>query len=72
MGVAVPESESYLVGKTVEIKYNNQVVQVLINDTGGFGNLGRTLDLQPGVWKAFGFSDEYSWGVRTVQYRIID
>ena len=50
MGVAVPESESYLVGKTIEVKYADQTVRVLINDTGGFGDLGRTLDLQPGVW----------------------
>jgi len=71
MGVAVPISQSYLLGKTIEIKYGSTVITTVINDTGGFGG-DRVLDLQPGIWKAFGFSNEYTWGVRTVQYRILN
>jgi hypothetical protein len=32
---------------------------------------GRSLDLQPGVWRAFGFASEFDWGVRTVNWRVI-
>ena len=28
----------------------------------------RSLDLQPGVWKAFGFSSYLDWGLRTVNF----
>ena len=31
----------------------------------------RVLDLQPGVWKAFGFSSCNAWGLRTVSYRFL-
>ena len=50
------------------------------HETTGFGgalkNLGmgggsRALDLQPGVFKAFGFSTCQAWGVRTVSYRFL-
>ncbi|MCL2882986.1 MAG: RlpA-like double-psi beta-barrel domain-containing protein [Coriobacteriia bacterium] len=71
-GVAVPVSQRYLVGKTIEVKYGGMTITTVVNDTGGFESLGRALDLQPGVWKYFGFSSEDAWGVRTVQYRIID
>lgn len=74
MGVAIPTSwpnyGSYL-GRTVEISYNGQTVLATINDTGNMGGGSRALDLQPGVWKAFGFSSCLDWGVRTVSYRIL-
>jgi len=71
MAVAVPVAWSYLLGRTIEIEYNGIVVTALINDTGPFAIWGRDLDLQPGVWKAFGFESTYDWGVRTVRYRVI-
>lgn len=74
MGVAIPMSwpnyRSYF-GRTVEISYNGQTVLATINDTGGMGGGSRSLDLQPGVWKAFGFSSCLDWGLRTVSYRIL-
>jgi rare lipoprotein A (peptidoglycan hydrolase) len=72
MGVAVPVGWYYLLGRHVEIEYKGIVVVALINDTGPFAYLGRVLDLQPGVFKAFGFDSEDAWGVRTVNYRILD
>lgn len=74
MGVAIPMSwprywEYY--GCTVEISYNGQTVLATINDCGGMGGGSRSLDLQPGVWKAFGFSSCLDWGLRTVSYRIL-
>ncbi len=71
MGVAVPAEWSYLLGSTVEIAYGDIVVTATVNDTGGFLRYGRSLDLQPGVWKAFGFSSVYDWGVRTVSWRVV-
>ena len=38
---------------------------------GGMGGGSRSLDLQPGVWKAFGYSSCDDWGLRTVSYRIL-
>ena len=35
------------------------------------GGGSRVLDLQPGVWKAFGFSSCNDWGLRTVSYRFL-
>ncbi|MDR3308067.1 MAG: RlpA-like double-psi beta-barrel domain-containing protein, partial [Coriobacteriales bacterium] len=70
-GVAVPVGWAYLLGSTIEIKYGDMVVTGYINDTGGFGGYGRALDLQPGIWKAFGCNTEYEWGVRTIQWRIV-
>ena len=74
MGVAVPlawpNARSYL-GHAVEIKYGGKTVVATINDLGGMGGGSRHLDLQPGVFKAFGFNSCNSWGVRTVQYRIL-
>ena len=74
MGVAVPMSmPGYrsLLGRSVEIKYNGKTVIARINDCGYMGGGSRVLDLQPGVFKALGFSSCQAWGVRTVQYRIL-
>lgn len=74
MGVAVPTAwpnyRSYF-GKTVEIKYGGKTVYATVNDCGGMGSGARHLDLQPGVFKAFGFSTCQAWGVRTVSYRFL-
>lgn len=74
MGVAVPMSmpnyRSYF-GRTVEIKYNGMTVYATVNDCGGMGGGSRVLDLQPGVWKAFGYSSCRGWGLRTVTYRFL-
>ena len=74
MGVASPMSwpnyRSYL-GHAVEIKYGGKTVVATINDCGNMGGGSRALDLQPGVFKAFGFSTCQAWGVRTVSYRIL-
>ena len=71
MCVAVPAAWGYLLGRTIQVEYNGIVITTTINDTGGFAIYGRVLDLQPGIWRAFGFDNEYDWGVRTVRYRII-
>ena len=74
MGVAVPMSwpnyRSYL-GRAVEIKYGGKKVIATVNDCGNMGGGSRALDLQPGVFKAFGFSTCQAWGVRTVSYRFL-
>ena len=74
MGVAVPMSwpnySSYL-GRSVEISYNGMTVVATVNDCGYMGGGSRSLDLQPGVFKAFGFSTCQEWGVRTVSYRFL-
>ena len=74
MGVAVPKSlsnyRSYF-GRTVEIVYGGQTVYATVNDCGNMGGGSRVLDLQPGVWKAFGFSSCKDWGLRTVKYRFL-
>lgn len=74
MGVAVPKSmpnyRSYF-GRTVEIVYGGQTVYATVNDCGNMGGGSRVLDLQPGVWKAFGFSSCRGWGLRTVKYRFL-
>lgn len=73
MGVAIPKSmanyRSYF-GHAVEISYNGRTVIATINDCGTMRG-GRALDLQPGVFKALGFSTCQAWGVRTVSYRIL-
>lgn len=74
MGVAVPMSlPGYrkLFGRTVEISYGGKTVYATVNDCGGMGGGSRVLDLQPGVWKAFGFSSCRAWGLRTVSYRFL-
>ena len=74
MGVAVPMAwpnfRSYF-GHQVEIVYGGKTVIATVNDCGGMGGGSRHLDLQPGVFKAFGFEDCYAWGLRTVKYRFL-
>lgn len=74
MGVAVPMSwpnySSYF-GRTVEISYGGMTVFATVNDCGYMGGGSRSLDLQPGVWKAFGFSSCNDWGLREVSYRFL-
>lgn len=69
--VAVPESQSSLLGRVVEICYDDKVVIATVTDTGGFAQYGRALDLAPGVYKAFGVSSYEEWGTRTVHYRFL-
>lgn len=74
MGVAVPMSWSnyrMYFGRTVEINYNGMTVIATVNDCGYMGGGSRSLDLQPGVFKAFGFDNCYAWGVRMVSYRFL-
>ena len=73
MGVAIPLAwgRRDLLGHKVMINYNGKTVTATINDLGGMGGGSRHLDLQPGVWRAFGFSSCNSWGVRTVKYKIL-
>lgn len=74
MGVAIPMSwpnySSYL-GRSVEISYGGATVIAVVNDVGYMGGGARSLDLQPGVFKALGFSTCQDWGVRTVSYRFL-
>ena len=74
MGVAIPLStpnaRSYL-GRSVEISYNGMTVVATVEDLGGMGGGSRKLDLQPGVFKAFGFNTCQAWGLRTVSYRFL-
>lgn len=69
--VAVPASQSYLMGRIVEICYDGKVVIATVTDTGGFGVFGRSLDLAPGIINAFGYSSVSDWGVRNVYYRFL-
>lgn len=74
MGVAVPMAwprywQYY--GRTVEISYGGMTVLATVNDCGYMGGGSRSLDLQPGVWKAFGFSSCNDWGLRTVSCRFL-
>ena len=69
--VAVPESQSHLLGSAVAIRYGETIVVATVTDTGGFEGYGRALDLAPGVWQAFGASSEQEWGVRTVYYKFL-
>lgn len=76
MGVAIPlawgsAEWSRLKGHKVEIRYNGQTVYGVVNDRGGMAGGARHLDLQPGIFKAFGFSSCQAWGVRTVEYRFL-
>lgn len=74
MGVAVPMAwPKYwkYYGRTVEISYGGMTVLATVNDCGGMGGGSRVLDLQPGVWKAFGFKSCSDWGLRTVSYRFL-
>lgn len=69
--VAVPESKSYLLGRIVEICYQDKVVIATVTDTGSFAKYGRALDLAPGVYTALGASNVADWGTRTVYYRFL-
>lgn len=73
-GVAIPmswpEYWTYF-GRSVEISYGGKTVIAVVNDCGSLSGGSRVLDLQPGVWKQFGFSSCTDWGVRTVSYRFI-
>lgn len=76
MGVAIPlawgsAEWKRLKGRTVEIRYNGQTVYGVVNDRGGMAGGARHLDLQPGIFRAFGYSSCKAWGVRTVQYRFL-
>ena len=75
-GVAIPlaggDAEwARLKGRTVEIKYNGMTVYGTVNDRGGMGGGSRVLDLQPGIFKAFGYNTCMAWGLRTVSYRFL-
>lgn len=69
--VAVPESQSHLIGQAVAIRYGEAIVVATVTDTGGFAGYGRALDLAPGVWRLFGASDVHDWGVREVYYKFL-
>lgn len=73
-GVAIPMSwsnyRSYF-GRAVEVNYGGKTIVTTINDCGGLSGGARSLDLQPGVFKAFGFKTCQAWDVRTVSYRIL-
>ena len=69
--VAVPASQSYLIGHAVAIMYGETVIVATVTDTGGFAGYGRALDLAPGCWKAFGASVGSEWGVREVYYKFL-
>lgn len=73
VGVAVPIAwgPAAYYGRMVEISYNGMTVVATVNDCGGMGGGSRSLDLQPGVVKAFGFSTCQEWGLREVQYRFL-
>ncbi len=71
MTVAVPLSQRYLLGRTVQIRYGGKTVTATVNDVGGFAKYGRVLDLAGGVWKSFGCDSPTAWGVRAVQYRFL-
>ena len=69
--VAVPASQSYLLGRVVEICYQDKVVIATVTDTGGFGKYGRCLDLAPGVYHALGADSPSDWGTRSIHYRFL-
>ena len=73
MGVAVPLAwgPSKYYGRRVEISYEGRSVIATVVDCGGMNNGERALDLQPGVFKAFGAKDCDDWGVRKVRYRFL-
>lgn len=73
MGVAIPLAwgRRDLLGHTVLISYGGKTVTAVINDLGGMGGGSRSLDLQPGVFKALGFNTCNSWGIRSVSYKIL-
>jgi len=72
MGVAVDDSMDVLLGRTIEISYGGESIVTTITDTGPLFSNGRALDLQPGLWKAFGADSEKHWGVRSVDWRLVN
>ena len=72
MGVAIPISwpnyRSYL-GKTILINHGGMTVLAKINDAGAL--IGRSLDLQPGVFRSFGYKSCADWGIRSISYCIL-
>ncbi len=69
--VAVPLSQRYLLGRSVQIRYAGKTITATVTDVGGFAQYGRVLDLAGGVWKFFGCDSATAWGVRAVQYRFL-
>ena len=73
LGVAVPiawHPEKYY-GKKVEISYEGRSIIATVNDCGGLNGGKRALDLQPGVFRAFGAKNCDDWGVREVRFRFL-
>lgn len=69
--VAVPQSQPYLLGRAVAIRYGETIVVATVTDTGGFAGYGRALDLAPGTWRALGAQAAGEWGVRQVYYTFL-
>ena len=63
-----PNSRLYL-GKTILINYGGMTVLAKINDICAL--IGRDLDLEPGVFWAFGFKSCADWGIRSISYRVL-
>lgn len=75
-GVAIPlawgDAEwARLKGRTVEIKYNGMNGLWHRQRARWHGGGSRVLDLQPGIFKAFGYNTCMAWGLRTVSYRFL-
>ena len=73
VGVAVPMAwgAGQYYGLQVEISYGGQSIIAPVVDCGNMDSGRRALDLQPGVFKAFGCSTCDEWGVREVKYRFL-
>ena len=73
VGVAVPMTwdTSQYYGRYVEISYGGQSLIAPVVDCGDMDGGRRALDLQPGVFKAFGCYTCEDWGVREVLYRFL-
>ena len=73
VGVAVPMTwdTSQYYGRYVEISYEGQSIIAPVVDCGDMDGGRRALDLQPGVFKAFGCYTCDDWGVREVLYRFL-
>ena len=73
IGVAVPMAwgPTNYYGRYVEISYEGRSIIAPVVDCGDMDGGRRALDLQPGVFKAFGCKTADDWGVREVQYRFI-
>ena len=71
--VAMPMSmdPSRFYGRKIEISYEGMSVIATVTDCGAMDGGNRGLDLTPAIFRAFGFGDADSWGLRTVQYRFI-